>query len=79
MIRKKVYTRVKEEFEKAGIEFARREVKVNLDGGHGKLTPEQERQVAAAAAEHINESDRAAVEAAAAQQSNGGERSADTR
>ena len=64
MIRKKVYTRVKEEFEKAGIEFARREVKVNLEGaGRDTLSEEDKHKISAAAAEHSAESDRAQTSA----------------
>ena len=64
MIRKKVYTRVKEEFEKAGIEFARREVKVNLEGaGRDTLSEEDKHKICAAAAEHSAESDRAQTSA----------------
>ncbi|QOL80004.1 mechanosensitive ion channel family protein [Pseudooceanicola spongiae] len=59
MIRKKVYTRVKEEFEKAGIQFARREVKVNLEGaGRDTLSEEDKHKISAAAAEHSAEADR---------------------
>ncbi len=67
MIRKKVYTRIKEEFEKAGIEFARREVKVDFGGtDHSRLTKDQELVVKAAAAEHVNEVDRQAAAGAVA-------------
>ncbi|WP_102108740.1 mechanosensitive ion channel family protein [Oceaniglobus roseus] len=59
-IRKKVYVRVKEEFEKAGIQFARREVRVNLDGRAPEDLSEADRlKISAAAAEHSAEADRA--------------------
>jgi moderate conductance mechanosensitive channel len=57
-IRKKVYLRVKEEFEKAGIQFARREVKVNLDGaGQFALSDKDKQKISAAAAESIAQTD----------------------
>ena len=51
MIRKEIYNRVKAEFEANGIEFARREVRVDIPGlEHGReLTPEEETVVTAAA------------------------------
>ena len=60
-IRKRAYTRIKEEFEKAGIQFARREVKVNLGEGRASLTDDQVTRVAAAAAEAVEQSDRDAA------------------
>lgn len=60
-IRKRAFTRVKEEFDKAGIQFARREVKVNLGEGRAGLSEDQARHVAAAAAETLAQSDRDAV------------------
>lgn len=51
MIRKEIYNRVKAEFEANGIEFARREVRVDIPGleqGHD-LSPEEEASVTAAA------------------------------
>ncbi len=56
-IRKRAFTRVKEEFDKAGIQFARREVKVNLGEGGASLTDDQARRVAAAAAETVAQAD----------------------
>ena len=51
MIRKEIYNRVKAEFEANGIDFARREVRVDIPGlEHGKdLTPSEEGAVTAAA------------------------------
>ena len=51
MIRKEIYNRVKAEFEANGIEFARREVRVDIPGlDHGRdLSPEEEASVTAAA------------------------------
>jgi small-conductance mechanosensitive channel len=60
-IRKKVFTRVKEEFDKAGIEFARREVKVDLGDYREELAEEEALKISAAAVEHIAQSDRAAA------------------
>jgi small-conductance mechanosensitive channel len=51
MIRKEIYNRVKAEFEAAGIEFARREVRVDipgLDRAHD-LTQEEKESIASAA------------------------------
>lgn len=64
-IRKYIFKRVQEEFEKNGIEFARREVNVNIVGQHDNLTEEQKHQVAAAAAETVNQQQRDAAAAAA--------------
>jgi small-conductance mechanosensitive channel len=63
-IRKRVFTRVKQEFDKAGIQFARREVIVNLGESREKLTEEQARKIGAAAAENIAQADRDAAKSA---------------
>lgn len=51
-IRKEIYNRVKSEFNAAGIEFARREVRVAIPGldEHEHLTDEQKKAIGAAAA-----------------------------
>lgn len=50
-IRKEIYNRVRSEFEAAGIEFARREVRVAIPGmeDHEDMTPEQQTTIQAAA------------------------------
>jgi small-conductance mechanosensitive channel len=50
-LRKEIYTRVQKAFAEAGIEFARREVRVNIPGldSPEQLTPEQQSAIAAAA------------------------------
>ena len=52
-IRKEVYNRVQRAFEENGIEFARKEVRVQMAGDvdPAKLTPEQTRAIAGAASE----------------------------
>lgn len=57
-IRKRAFTRIKEEFDQAGIQFARREVKVNLGDSRENLTEAQLKQVAAAASESAAQVDR---------------------
>ncbi len=54
VIRKDVYTRVQKVLDEAGIEFARREVRVKIPGidGDEKLTDEQAKTIAAAATEN---------------------------
>jgi small-conductance mechanosensitive channel len=51
MIRKEIYKRIQQAFEDNGIQFARREVRVQFpDGDHGtNLTPDQKQAIAAAA------------------------------
>ncbi len=63
-IRKRAFTRIKQEFDKAGIQFARREVIVNLGESREKLTEEQARKIGAAAAENIAQADRDAAKSA---------------
>jgi small-conductance mechanosensitive channel len=55
-IRKQVYSRVQKAFEENGIDFARREVRVNIpDLEHGtELKPEQKQAVAAAAGQAVS-------------------------
>ncbi len=60
-IRKRAFTRIKQEFDKAGIQFARREVIVNLGENREKLTEDQARKIGAAAAENIAQADRDAA------------------
>lgn len=52
-VRKEVYSRVQKAFKENGIDFARKEVRVNIPGlGEGtELTPEQENAIAAAASQ----------------------------
>lgn len=51
-IRKEIYNRVQKEFDANGIQFARREVRVNLNRGDPEgLTQEEREAVASAAAE----------------------------
>lgn len=64
-IRKYIFKRVQEEFEKNGIEFARREVKVNIVGPHDNLTEDQKHQIAGAAAETVAQQQRDAAALAA--------------
>ncbi|XDA97017.1 mechanosensitive ion channel family protein [Sulfitobacter sp. LCG007] len=53
-IRKEVYNRVKSAFKEAGIDFARREVRVNVPGlEQSDLSPEQKHTIAAAAASAV--------------------------
>ncbi len=53
MIRKEIFNRVKAEFEAAGIDFARREVRVNIPGmdQSDHMTEEDKAAIAAAASE----------------------------
>jgi len=54
VLRKEIYARVQEEFEAAGLQFARREVRVRIDGGSGaELGPERIEAIGAAAAEAV--------------------------
>lgn len=53
-IRKEIYHRVQQEFATAGIEFARKEVRVKISGGEG-LTPKQSTAAAAGAVEAAGE------------------------
>lgn len=56
MIRKEVYNRVQKNFEANGIQFARKEVRVKLDGDNNtELTEEQKKQIAGAAADNAQE------------------------
>ncbi|WP_204114144.1 mechanosensitive ion channel family protein [Shimia biformata] len=52
MIRKEIYNRVKKEFEEAGIDFARREVRVAIPGieSHDEISEQDQAAIAAAAA-----------------------------
>ncbi|GMG81725.1 hypothetical protein LNKW23_09380 [Paralimibaculum aggregatum] len=50
-LRKEIYQRVQQAFEENGLQFARKEVRVKLDGDPGALTPEQQTLVGAAAAD----------------------------
>ncbi|UUX49437.1 mechanosensitive ion channel [Nisaea acidiphila] len=52
-VRKEVYSRVQRAFRENGIDFARKEVRVNIPGlgDHADLTPEQENAIAAAASQ----------------------------
>lgn len=56
-IRKEIYNRVKVEFNAAGIEFARREVRVAIPGldAHDHLSDEQKQAVSAAAAAAVQQ------------------------
>ena len=63
-IRKRAFTRIKQEFDKAGIQFARREVIVNLGESREKLTEEQAGKIGAAAAENIAQADHDAAKSA---------------
>ena len=49
-LRKEIYTRVQRAFEEAGLQFARKEVRVRVDGGEDM--PDAERRKAVAAAAH---------------------------
>ncbi len=66
-LRKEIYARVQQAFEEAGIQFARKEVRVKIDAGEGgtvdpaQLTEAQKRAVGAAAHEAAEEAE--AVEA----------------
>jgi moderate conductance mechanosensitive channel len=64
-IRKRAFTRIKEEFDKAGIQFARREVKVNLGDSRENLSEAQLKLVAAAASESVAQVDREKITEAA--------------
>lgn len=56
MIRKEIYNRVKKEFEAAGIDFARREVRVAIDGAdHENLSDADKAAITAAASEAAQE------------------------
>ncbi len=56
MVRKKVYEEIRVLFEQEGIKFAHREVTVRLaDGKADELTPEQKREIAAAAHASLEE------------------------
>ncbi|HKK35495.1 MAG TPA: mechanosensitive ion channel family protein [Paracoccaceae bacterium] len=54
ILRKEVYNRVQRAFEENGIQFARKEVRVRIDGGED-LTEEERAEVGAAAAEAAQE------------------------
>ena len=52
MIRKELYNRVQKAFDENGIQFARKEVRVKLDGEEAEhLTEEEKQQIGAAAAD----------------------------
>ncbi|MEM8813141.1 MAG: mechanosensitive ion channel domain-containing protein [Pseudomonadota bacterium] len=74
VLRKEIYNRIKSEFSAAGIDFARREVRVAIPGleGDHDLTPEQKTNVAQAAAQAAQDSIEEAEEAAAAEKAKAG-------
>lgn len=51
VLRKEVYARVQKAFEENGLQFARKEVRVKIDGDPDNLTEEDKQQIAAAASE----------------------------
>jgi moderate conductance mechanosensitive channel len=65
-IRKEIYNRVRSEFDAAGIEFARREVRVALPGGENveNLSEEDKAKIAASAAaqQQVDQAKKAALE-----------------
>ncbi|UWQ92678.1 mechanosensitive ion channel [Rhodobacteraceae bacterium M382] len=66
MMRKDIYNKVQKAFEENGIEFARKEVRVNMPEGHDQhpLTEEQKKTLSAAVAEAAEPADQGAGSAA---------------